>query len=118
MNFDICQIYKGKKLMWTLPCKFIKKSDLCDEHFLIPNKQRIKPGHIISINNQEKFYVTDVRLHRPQDTHVEIYFETITKHKAKFFNFWIPTTISIVALLRPEIIKLINFLINLIKKFV
>ena len=118
MNFDVCEIYKGKKLKWFLPCRFVKKSDMHDEHFLISNKQNIKPGYIISINNQERFYITDVRLHRPQNTHLKIYFETVTSHKAKLFNFWIPTIISIIALLRPEIIKLINFLINLIRKSV
>lgn len=80
MNFDNCQIYKGKKRIGILPCKFIKKTDLYDEYFLISNTYRIKPGYILVIDNKEKFYVTDVRLIH-NDTRLRVFFETVAQHK-------------------------------------
>ena len=116
MNFDNCKIYKGKKRIGLLPCKLIKKTDLCDEHFLIPSTYHIKPGYILVINNKEKFYVTDVRLPHNDNTHLNVFFETVAQHKEKFIRFWIPIIISIVALLRPEITKLINYILDFITK--
>ena len=86
MNFDTCTIYKRKKIKAVLPCRYVKKTDLHDEYFLIHNHESIKPGYILSINNQEKFYVTDVRLHHSQDTHIEVYFETVAQHKEKIIS--------------------------------
>lgn len=112
MNFDNCKIYKGKKHIGLLPCKLIKKTDLCDEHFLIPSTYHIKPGYILVINNKEKFYVTDVRLIHNDNTHLNVFFETVSQHKRKQIlriHDWVNTGIAIGSL----IVAIISLFVSL-----
>lgn len=116
MKIQSCEIYKGRKLIGVLPCKYFEKTDLHDEYFLLANRYPIKPGYTLIINKKEKFYVTDVRLHSYKESHINVFFETVAQHKEKFFKFWIPVIISIVALFRPEITKLIDYIVEFINK--
>lgn len=111
MKIQSCEIYKGRKLIGVLPCKLIKKTDLCDEHFLIPSTYHIKPRYILVINNTERFYVTDVRLPHNDNTHLNVFFETVAQHKEKSIRFWIPVAISIFAL----IVAILSLLLDVIE---
>ena len=83
MNFNACEIYRRTKNIGVLPCKFIKKTEFCEEHILLSDTYVIKPGYILLINGREKFYVTDIRLHHPNEHKLEIYYETAASHKIK-----------------------------------
>ena len=76
MNPNACEIYKNNKLVGILPYKLVKKTDISEEHILLSNAYDIKPGYILLINKHEKLYVTDIRLHNPNENKLEVYFET------------------------------------------
>ena len=86
MNFDVCKIYRGKKLIGILPCKFIEKTAFRDEHFLISDTYQINPGYMLLINENEKLYVLDVRRQHSQNSRIEVYFETVAQHKDKVLS--------------------------------
>lgn len=80
MNSNACEIYKNNELIGVLPYKLVKKTEINEEHILLSNTYNINPGYILQINDREKLYVTDVRLHNPKDHKLEIYFETEATH--------------------------------------
>lgn len=112
MNFDVCEIYKRKKLIGILPCKFVKKTELCDEHLLMRDTYNIKPGYILLTNKCEKFFVTDIRFHHSQDHKIEIYFESVANHKNR-----VKTEIKVNISLGIALFSLIVSIVALIKSF-
>lgn len=94
MNPNACEIYKNNKLIGVLPYKLVKKAEINEEHILLSDTYSINPGYILLINDREKLYVTDVRLHNPKDHKLEVYFETAAKHKSRI-TANIKTNISI-----------------------
>lgn len=112
MNFDLCEIYKGRKRVGVLPCKFVKKTELYEEHLLMRDIYNIKPGYKLLINNRERFYVTDVRLQNSQEHRLEIFFETVAAHKNR-----VKTEIKVNLSLGIAFLSLIVSTVALIKSF-
>ena len=83
MNPNTCEIYKNNKLVGVLPYKLVKKTEINEEHILLSDTYCINPGYILLVNEREKLYVTDVRLHRPNENKLEIYFETAARHNIR-----------------------------------
>ncbi len=91
MNSNACEIYKNNKLVGVLPYKLVKKTEINEEHILLSDTYCINPGYILLVNEREKLYVTDVRLHRPNENKLEIYFETEATHinrKKQILHDW------------------------------
>lgn len=84
MNFTACKIYdKRKKSVGIVPGKFVNKTEFCEEHLLLSDTYVIKPGYELVLDDREKFYATDIRLHHPNDHKLEIYYETAESHKIR-----------------------------------
>ncbi len=112
MNHDICQIYNRKKRIGILPCQFFKKTELYEEHYVMPNTYKLKPDYILLINNCEKLYVTDIRVCHSEEEHIEVYFETVAKHKEKTETRTLARAsivISILALISSAISIILDF---------
>ncbi len=88
MEPNIFDIYNGKNYIGVLPGSFIEKTELREEHLLLSDSYDIKPGYTIVANKREKFYVTDVRIHRAYDSNkkVEVYYEIEGEHKRRTFS--------------------------------
>ena len=80
MNLNACEIYKNNKLIGVLPYKLVEKTEINEEHILLSDTYCINPGYVLLIDEREKLYVTDVRLHHPNENKLEIYFETAAAH--------------------------------------
>lgn len=111
MNFNVCEIYRRTEKIGVLPCKLIKKTEFCEEHILLSDTYLIKPGYILLVNELEKFYVTDIRLHHPNDHKLEIYYETAALHKIR-----IATNRKVNLSLLIAFLALIVSIISLFKK--
>lgn len=93
------KIYKGTERIGILPGKFVNKTELHEKYILLGNDYIIKSGYIIYADKDEKFYVTDVRVHRScnSNNNLEIYYETSAEHAKQTkadIRFWLPIIIS------------------------
>ena len=113
MEIESCEIYKGRKLIGILPYKFFKKTDLNNEYFLLANSYAIKPGYTLIINQKEKLYVTDVRLHSYKNSHINVFFETVAQHNEKQIlriHDWINTGIAVGSLISAIISLIVSLM--------
>ena len=92
MKPDTFKIYNKNKYVGILPGKRIDKTEFCEEHILLSRTYNIKPGYIIVVNDCEKFYVTDVRLHDTSSGYkLQLFYESegeYTKRNKEHCHQW------------------------------